>query len=606
MPGIAGLFTLKPRQWAEAQLRRMVDSMRHEPFYSAGTWMDESLGIYIGWVEREHSFCEGMPLTGETGEKILIFSGEEFPAPGTAQKLRQQGHDVTPGSCSYLVHCAETDPYFPASLNGQFQGLLVDRTNGTSTLFNDRYGLRKIYYHEGTEAFFFSAEAKALLEVLPVLRSADPRGLAEFVSCGCVLEDRTLFDGIHVLPCAASWIFRAGACVNKQRYFAPTEWEGQSLLEAEPYYREIQSVFARNLPRYFEGDSIAMSLTGGLDTRAILAWLKPAPDSLPCYTFGGSLRTCRDVRVARRVAGQCCLKHEVIAVGEQFLKHFPELAERTVYLTDGCAGVQQSPDLYVNRIARQIAPIRMTGNYGDQVLRHLHVFGPVASDTAVFSGDFQRQIQQAGRTYAAAACGHALTVATTRQTSWYFSALLSLELSQVAMRTPYLDNDLVRAVYRAPTSVLGNNDLRVRLIEDGDPSLGRIRTDLGFAGRGGRLLGGLSAKLQRFTMRMEYAFEFGDPPWLAQIDRRLSGGQFERAFTGRHRFSHFGMWYRGPLAEYVREMLLDARTLSRPYLNSEAVKTVVQNHLEGTQNHTRTIHNILSLEHIHRLFIDCK
>ena len=38
---------------------------------------------------------------------------------------------------------------------------------------------------------------------------------------------------------------------------------------------------------------------------------------------------------------------------------------------DGCIDVSRSPDLYVNERAREIAPVRMTGNYGDEVLRFI-------------------------------------------------------------------------------------------------------------------------------------------------------------------------------------------------------------------------------------------
>lgn len=55
MPGIVGLITRLPRKRAEEQLLRMVKSMLHEPFYRAGTWIDESLGVYIGWVERQEA-----------------------------------------------------------------------------------------------------------------------------------------------------------------------------------------------------------------------------------------------------------------------------------------------------------------------------------------------------------------------------------------------------------------------------------------------------------------------------------------------------------------------------------------------------------------------
>src|SRR3989442_9934453 len=107
-----------------------------------------------------------------------------------------------------------------------------------------------------------------------------------------------------------------------------------------------------------------MSLTGGLDTRMIMAWHKARPGSLPCYTFGGMFRDCRDVLVARQVAHACGQSHEVIPVGEEFLSRFPHYAERTVYLTDGCLDLTHSPDLYVNERVREIAPVRMTGNYG--------------------------------------------------------------------------------------------------------------------------------------------------------------------------------------------------------------------------------------------------
>ncbi|HWO35554.1 MAG TPA: hypothetical protein VNO32_42715, partial [Candidatus Acidoferrum sp.] len=81
MPGLVGLVTKLPREWAEPQLLRMLDSLRHEAFYVSGTWVDEDLGIYVGWVARQGSFDAGMPLQNETKDITLIFSGEEFPDP---------------------------------------------------------------------------------------------------------------------------------------------------------------------------------------------------------------------------------------------------------------------------------------------------------------------------------------------------------------------------------------------------------------------------------------------------------------------------------------------------------------------------------------------
>ena len=119
-------------------------------------------------------------------------------------------------------------------------------------LFNDRYGMHRVYYHESKDAFYFAAEAKAILAVCPELRRMDPRGVGEFIACGAVLENRTLFDGIHVLPPASAWVFRNGSLERKGSYFHPREWEDQETLDPESYYRELRVAFTQNLPRYFD------------------------------------------------------------------------------------------------------------------------------------------------------------------------------------------------------------------------------------------------------------------------------------------------------------------------------------------------------------------
>src|SRR5271157_1823244 len=441
MPGIVGLITRMPREWAEPQLRRMVEALRHESSYVTGTWIDESVGVYVGWVARNGSFSDGMPLCNERGDVVMVFSGEEYPEPGTARRPKERGHGVEAGGPSYLVHLCEEDPAFPAGLNGRFHGLLADRIRGTAMLFNDRYGLQRIYYHESKEAFYFAAEAKAILAVRPELRKADLRGLGEFVSCGCVLENRTLFDGIHVLPPGSAWVFAGGSLERKTAYFQPQEWEEQTPLEPEAYYQELRKVWARNLPRYFDGqERIGVSLTGGLDTRMIMAWQKPAYGSLPCYTFGGSFRDSQDVIVARKVARACGQSHQVIPVEDEFLSRFPRYAERTVYLTDGCVEVSRSPVLYANERAAEIAPVRLTGNYGSEVLRRLRAFKPTEPAPGLFRPEFLSQVHAAGRTYDALAQGHALSFIAFRQVPWHHYSLFALEQTQLSPRSPYLDN----------------------------------------------------------------------------------------------------------------------------------------------------------------------
>ena len=92
MPGIVGLITKMPRERAARELSRMVEALRHEVFYETGTSIDESLGVYVGWTTQKTLPSDAMPLRNERGDIDLVFSGEEYPEPGLACKLKEGGH----------------------------------------------------------------------------------------------------------------------------------------------------------------------------------------------------------------------------------------------------------------------------------------------------------------------------------------------------------------------------------------------------------------------------------------------------------------------------------------------------------------------------------
>jgi asparagine synthase (glutamine-hydrolysing) len=605
MPGIVGLVTRMPRELAEPKLLRMVESISHEPFYNKGTWVDESLGVYVGWVARKDSASDGMPIRSRQGDVVLVFSGEDYPDQLAAP--RSSDHAASNHDCGYLVDRYAGGGGFPANLNGRFHGLLIDRTRGTATLFNDRYGMHRLYFHESKDAFLFGAEAKAILAVCPEVRTADPQSVGEFIACGCVMENRTIFRGVTALPSAAAWVFQAGSLQRRDTYFHPREWETEEPMEAEPFYRSLRDAFAANLGRYFTGHNrIGISLTGGLDTRMIMAWRQAAPNSLPCYTFGGMFRDCHDVKVARRVADLCRQPHQVIPVDYEFLSRFAHYAERSMLLAEGGVDMSRSPDLFVSERAREIAPVKIVGTYGSEILRQVPMFKPVEPAAGLFRPEMLSHVYQARATYAEVRREHPVTFAAFRQSPWYHYGVLALEQSQLTVRSPYLDNQLVQLAFRAPKSAVETDEVRLRLIQDGSAALARIPTDRGVGGATGRLTGALSRNLLEFTFKAEYAYDYGMPQWLSRIDHFLSPLCLQSLFLGRHKLFHFRVWYRDAVADYVRQVLLDPRALSRPYLDGKGLEAIVEGHLTGGRNHTTAIHRVLALELLHRLFFDAR
>ena len=104
------------------------------------------------------------------------FPGRSTPTQLPSTGLKRVEANCGPKGLPISFDFYEQHPNFPASLNGRFQGVLTDRKQGTSILFNDRYGMERIYYHEAKEGFYFAAEAKAILTVRPELRVVEPCG----------------------------------------------------------------------------------------------------------------------------------------------------------------------------------------------------------------------------------------------------------------------------------------------------------------------------------------------------------------------------------------------------------------------------------------------
>jgi asparagine synthase (glutamine-hydrolysing) len=607
MPGLAGIISSRPDPENQRRLQLMTASMMHETFYTSGSYVNEQAGVYLGWVCHKDSFVDCMPIWNETKDKCLLLYGETFLDRETIGALKQNGHDVHSDNASYLIHLFEErgNNCF-RDLNGFFHGVLINVPHNEVILFNDRYGMQRVYYYEKNGTVWFSSEAKSLLKVCRDLREIVPANLGQLFSMGCVLGNDTLFKNIYLLPGASLWKFKNGSCEKKGYYFYQKEWENQERLEKEEFYHELKETFGRILPKYLDASRpMGMSLTGGLDTRMIMAYARMPPETFPCYTFGSMYRDSFDVVVARKVAGVCKQKHFTIRVGKGFLSKFDRLAEKAIYITDGCldAGTGAA-EVYINQQARGIASIRVTGNYGSEVLRSVRGFEYKPRNTDLFNGEFIKHIQLAGEVFTEHTGGHSVSFTVFKQSPWFNFNRVMLEQSQLTWRTPFMDNELVSLAYRAPSEAITSDEMSLRLVREGNKELGRIITNRGAGGGSYGLLSKWRQKYHEILHFGEMGYDYAMPQWLSQMDCYLRPFHLEKLFLGRHDFYHFRLWFRNELSNYLQEILLDSRALNRPYLNKRSLETMIIGHIRGGNNYVREINKALSAELIHRLLIE--
>lgn len=503
--------------------------------------------------------------------------------------LDHDGGDPSPGA--FAAGWSAIGTVALSRLGAPFRGVVIDRRTGEVTLCNDRHGLGRIFVHETPERLLFATSIRALLALLPRPHRLDPRGLAEYLALGCVLQDRTLYEGVRALPPGSAWTLTPAGEVRPGRHFTPAGWETQAPLPRDEFNLRLFEEFPAALGRCLgDGADTALSLTGGLDSRAVLAW--SSDRRLPCYTFGGPWRECADVKIARRLATTCGCAHTTLRLDAEFLAAFPRLAAEAVVASDGEMDASGAAEIYLNRAARAIAGRRLTGNYGSEILRTHVALRPQPVDATLLLPEYRRLAQEAVDTLRREAAGHPLTFIAFRQMPWLHRARLAAERAEITPRTPFLDPALVALAYQAPPESRTSAEPLLRLIATRSPELAAIPTDRGLRHPPLPWVTPLAAAWRETTARAEYAWDYGLPRWLAPLERKLRPLHPEKLFLGRHKFAHFRLWYREPLAGTVRDLLSG---FEAPGFAPGATAQVVNEHLSGRSNRTRELHQLITL-----------
>jgi asparagine synthase (glutamine-hydrolysing) len=401
-----------------------------------------------------------------------------------------------------------------------------------------------------------------------------------------------------LVPGGSLWAFEHGNC-RKEKYFSPASWESQSVLSGEEFSGQFEETFARVLPRYFESQSrIGISLTGGLDSRMIMACRPREQQNAVCYTFSGERAKTLDDRLAARVAKACGLEHQLLRIGADFFSDFAKHADRTVFVTDGCFGVTGAHEIYLNKQGRRLAPVRLTGNYGSEILRGTSTFKPLNLSTELIEPHFQLSsndwADRLTRSHS-----HPVTFAAFHELPWKLFGSLCASRSQTIFRTPYLDNDLVALAYRCPDDLRRSPRPALRLIGNNDMALQDIPTDMGFGKTG--TAAALRHAFSWATFKLDYLNNEGFPDWLMPLDPLLGCIGFGIGIFGLHKYLHYRTWFREKLAGYLHDAVADVRTQRSPIWKPASLKKMVADHTGGHRNYVLEINAVLTIEAVERL-----
>jgi asparagine synthase (glutamine-hydrolysing) len=602
MPGIFGVVGSREMSAPSGSssllqiVERMAAAMEYEPQYGRDIFWCPELGACAGRV----GWRDGWDVRGTrrvTSTIALMTTGE---VAGREPDGREwvEGDDIETNGAGALRVAQAYVRAGESALEREthVSGFLMDRRRGVSLLFNDPYGAERLFLYRAGDRTFFSSEAKAILAVAADTRSFDPEGLAEFLACGCTVGARSLFRGIEILEGGSLLKLQADEPVVGRAYF---DRSGLDHVDPVPATRFVDGLADRLNAAVGaaveQPPNAGISLTGGLDSRMLMAGLDAAPGSVPCYTFGSMYRETLDVSIGRAVAVRCRQPYQVLELGTEFLEGAGKLLSEAVLVSDGYLGMSGAAELYLNRRARAVAGARITGNWGGELLRGVRAFKHAMPRGGFLRPELMTYVRESEKQFVARAGMRDLSFTLFHQMPHQGYGRHVIERSQVRIRSPFLDPDVVRWLYRAPTGFRSGLDGSVAVVERLRPDLLNVATDQGHLGRGG------AARLVRrlhyqALIRGEYLTGFGAPNWLLAMTGPWLGARLEQTFRGHNKFQHFREWFQRDWAALVRSTVLDeGGDALRPWFDLGAVERMIDDHLCGRANFTGEIDKLLTV-----------
>ena len=198
---------------------------------------------------------------------------------------------------------------------------------------------------------------------------------------------------------------------------------------------------------------------------------------------------------------------------------------------------------------------------------------------------------------------HPVTQAAFEEIPEHLFGTLAAARAVLTVRTPYLDNELVRLAYAAPALARRSAQSAMDLIAHCDPELARIPTDRGLIPAHPKGALNLRRLFEAVAFKLDYLHKEGLPGWMSGLEPAFRGLSMF-GILGRHKFLAYRRWFRVELAPYIRDVLSDPRTARMPYWDGRGLASLADDHIRGRRNCVKEIHAVLTLEAVQRMLVE--
>ncbi len=628
MCGIAGFVDLwdsskvRSRDERAQILANMCDVIRHRGPDDDGSMLTD--GVALGMRRLSIIDLAGgqQPISGEDATVTIVFNGEIYNFRELKPELESRGHRFhTNSDTEAIVHAYEEYGSGCVShLRGMFALALWDEREQKLFIARDRVGKKPLYYsltRGGT--LVFGSEVKSLLEHPDVERDIDLEALNAYFSLGYVPDPLCIFRSIKKLAPGHHLTFANGKVTTEQYW--DFDYETPSNLRSEDdYLDELRSLLDEAVRVRLVADvPLGAFLSGGVDSSTIVGLMARHMDTpVKTFSIGFHEDSYNELRYARLTAERFGTDHheffvtpEICDVVDELVWHFDE----------PFADSSAIPTYMVSKLAREHVTVALSGDGGDEL----------------FAGYTRYQIEQGRRLFAKLPrpvrsglmqpLSRRLPHGALGRNFIHNVALDPIEryLDSVSIYTGLKKEALYASEFKrqldqndSVTSMFGSLANRVKTGADLDRLL--------YIDSKTYLPGDILTKVDRMSMAvsLEARAPLLDHKLIEFVtsipaSMKLTGGETKYLFKRAVRDlvpgeildrpkQGFGVpiqqWINQQLRERIRDILSDARTRHRGYVDSAYTDVLLDEHERNRRDHSMALWSLLMLELWHREFVD--
>jgi asparagine synthase (glutamine-hydrolysing) len=618
MCGIAGLINLDGTPVSPEVLRRMTDAVAHRGPDGEGHWIEGNVGIgHRRLAIIDLSPAGHQPMASADHRYLLSYNGEVYNFRELRAELEAKGYWFRSKTDSEVVlnALAEWGVEALRRFNGMFALAVWDRKQQRLLLARDRYGIKPLYLRRSGSQFAFGSEQKAIMALPGFSATIDRKALVEYFTFQNIFTDRTLLEGVELLPAGHYATLDLGVErpeLKRTQYWDFDFRDPERPASEEEYREELDRLFRQAVTRQLVTDvELGSYLSGGMDSGSITAIAAGSFPYLKTFTCGFDLSSASGIELAfdERAKAEAMSYHFKTEHYEMVLKAGDmerAMAKLAWHLEEPRVG-QSYPNYYAAQLASKFVKVVLSGAGGDELfggypwryyravvndsfedyvdkyygfwqrlvgdddLRQM--FGPIRADAEqVRSRDIFRDVfrhHEDALDNPEGYINHSLYF----EAKTFLHGLLVVEdkLSMahgLESRVPFLDNDLVDFAMRVPVRLKLNNLKEVARLNENE------------AGN----------KPARFFQKTKDG---------KQILRDVMGRFIpeEVAKAEKQGFSApDASWFKGESIDFVRRSLLGGNARIFAFLDRRTVERLVQEHLSGATNRRLLIWSLLNVE----------